>query len=281
MKLVLVTGMSGAGKGVALKALEDCGFEAIDNIPLSFLPALVQSDTRHRDLAVGADVRSRDFSADHFEQAVRKLRDHPNIDLHIVFLDCDDESLRRRFTETRRRHPLALDRPVPDGIALERQLVGKLRDIADLVLETTELEVGDLRRAVTGHFAAERQLALTVCSFSFRRGLPREADIVFDVRFLSNPYYDVSLRPLTGLNERVGQAIERDKDFASFFERMTALLVPLLPRYREEGKSYLTIAIGCTGGRHRSVYTVQKLAGFLEKEGYKVGIRHRDMESSS
>jgi UPF0042 nucleotide-binding protein len=241
---------------------------------------MVSSEECRRDLAVGTDMRSRDFSAEHFEQALAPLRNRPGIELRTLFLDCDDESLRRRFTETRRRHPLALDRPVPDGIALERQLVSKLRDTADVVLDTTDLEVGELRRAVSAHFAAERQLALTVCSFSFRRGVPREADLVFDVRFLSNPYYDTTLRPLTGLDVRVGEAVEKDRDFAAFFRHLTALLLPLLPRYRDEGRSYLTVAVGCTGGQHRSIYTAQKLAAFLEKEGYKVGVRHRDMTAS-
>lgn len=279
MKLVLVTGMSGAGKSVALKTLEDCGFEAIDNIPLALLPAVASSGAVARNLAVGADVRSRDFSIEHFRDAVRPLQDDPSLDFRILFLDSDDEVLRRRYTETRRRHPLALDRPVLDGIQHERQLVEGLRGMASMVIDTSEFQAADLRKAITAEFAREeRYLSVVLTSFSFKRGLPREADMVFDVRFLKNPYYDEQLRSLTGMDAAVGKAIESDSGFADFYTRLTGLLTPLLPRYMEEGKHYLTIAIGCTGGRHRSVYLVQKLGGFLHSEGYNVTLRHRDLE---
>lgn len=279
MKLILVTGMSGAGKSVALKTLEDCGFEAIDNMPLAFLPDVAASQAASRNLAIGADIRSRDFSVEYFRSVVDRLRNDPAVDFKVVFFDCDDEVLRRRFTETRRRHPLALDRPVPDGIYHERQLVGGLRELADLVIDTSEYEAADLRKAVAAHFAREeRRLTVVLTSFSFRRGLPREADMVFDVRFLKNPHYDATLKPLTGMDKAVGAYIESDPGFADFYGRLTALLGPLLPRYLEEGKNYLTIAVGCTGGRHRSVYVVQKLGGFLHEAGYNVTLRHRDMD---
>jgi len=186
----------------------------------------------------------------------------------------------RRYTETRRRHPLAGDRPVLDGIHLERQRVWPLRDRADLVIDTTTLNPGDLKRLLQGHFAlgAAPGITIFVTSFSYRHGLPRDADLVFDVRFLRNPHYVAALRPLTGRDAPVGAFIEADADFAPFFQRLCLLLAPLLPRYEREGKSYLTIAIGCTGGRHRSVYLAERLAAWLSEQGRPVGVNHRDLD---
>lgn len=281
MKLVLITGMSGAGKSVALKSLEDNGFEAIDNLPLSYLPSVAASSALTQNLAVGTDIRSRDFSVEHFVEAIQPLRDNPDLDFKVVFLDSHDEVLRRRFTETRRRHPLALDRTVMDGIRHERTLLEGLRDLSDIVIDTSETEAATLRSTMISHFAAtERNLSVVITSFSFKRGIPREADIVFDVRFLKNPYYDLSLRNLTGQDALVGAYIESDADYEAFFKNLTNLLTPLLPRYMEEGKHYLTIAIGCTGGRHRSVYTAKKLGAFWQDTNYKITVRHRDMENS-
>jgi UPF0042 nucleotide-binding protein len=279
MKLVLVTGMSGAGKSVALKTLEDSGFEAIDNIPLSFLPALASSDIGTRHLAVGTDIRSRDFSVEHFLKIAAMLRQNRALDFSVLFLDCDDEVLRRRFTETRRRHPLALDRTVLDGILHEREMIARLRAHADVVVDTSELPTAELRQLVAGHFAkAERVLNVVVTSFSYKRGLPREADMVFDVRFLQNPHYNELLRPLTGQDARVGGYVAADAHFAEFFDKLSALLLALLPRYQAEGKSYLTLAFGCTGGQHRSVFVAEKFAALLTEKGYDITIRHRDME---
>lgn len=278
MKLILVTGMSGAGKSIALKTLEDSGFEAIDNMPLSFFPYIVNSSTPTRNLAIGNDIRSRDFSIEYFLKVIAELKNNPNIDFKLLFLDCDDETLRRRFTETRRRHPLALDRPVLDGIHHERALISKLRDVADLVIDTSETEAADLRKTIISNFAQEeRNLSVVFTSFSFKHGIPREADMVFDVRFLKNPHYDTELRPFTGLDAKVGKYIESDIGFADFFSNLTSLIMPLLPRYLEEGKCYLTIAIGCTGGKHRSVYITQKLGNFLQNAGYNITTRHRDL----
>jgi RNase adapter protein RapZ len=281
MKLILITGMSGAGKSLALKSLEDCGFEAIDNIPLAFLPTVVASGAGGRNLVVGSDIRSRDFSAEHFLATVTLLRGNAGLDFSMLFLDSEDEVLRRRFTETRRRHPLAQDRPVLDGIHHERQLLHPLREAADLMVDTSEYEASELRKIITGHFAPEqRHLSIVLKSFSFKTGIPRDADMVFDVRFLKNPHYDPVLQHFTGLDPRVGAYIESDSDFASFYQRLTGMLMPLMPRYLEEGKNYLTIAIGCTGGKHRSVHVVQKLGAFLIGNGYKVSIRHRDIEQN-
>lgn len=280
MKLVLVTGMSGAGKSVALRTLEDCGFEVIDNLPLSYIPDVAGSSAATHNLALSADIRSRDFSVERFTSVIEPLRHNKSIECHVLFLDADDEVLRRRFTETRRRHPLALDRTVLDGIHHERQLIEGMRDVADTVIDTSEYEAARLREIITSQYASKgSDLSLVLTSFSFKRGIPREADIVFDVRFLKNPHYDPECTKLTGKDALVGAYIEKDPDFKDFYERLTALLLPLLPRYRQEGKKYLTIAIGCTGGRHRSVYMVQKLGGFLQKNKYKIALRHRDLEN--
>lgn len=278
MKLILVTGMSGSGKAVALRTLEDSGFEAIDNIPLSLVASVVSGASAHQ-LALGVDIRSRDFSAQHFADAVAPFRNDKNIKLKILFLDCDDEELRRRFTTTRRRHPLAADRPVMDGIRHERTLIEGVRAMADAVIDTSEYEAADLRRVIATHVEREgQQLALEVMSFSFKHGVPREADMVFDVRFLKNPYYEEHLSAKSGLDKDVADYIEQDQDSGKFFDGLSGLLLPLLPRYLQEGKHYLTVAIGCTGGQHRSVYMAQKLGAYLQKHRYNVTVRHRDLK---
>lgn len=280
-RVLLATGMSGAGLSVALKALEDLGYESVDNLRLSLVDALIaQGDPSHRPLAIVIDSRTRDFSVAAFLEQVESLAARPDLDVRLLFLDCGDEALQRRFTETRRRHPLADDRPVPDGIQRERTLLLPLKQRADMVIDTTLLSIHDLRRLLAGTFSLGAQPALQVfvTSFSFRLGIPREADLVFDVRFLVNPHWNPSLRPLTGLDPAVAAAVERDPDFPAFFANLTGLLRPLLPRYNQEGKSYLTVAIGCTGGRHRSVFVAERLADWLHGLGLKVGLGHRDLE---
>ncbi|MFO0996869.1 MAG: RNase adapter RapZ [Alphaproteobacteria bacterium] len=283
IRVVLVTGMSGAGKSSALKALEDIGYEALDNLPLSLLSGLLPFGLGPgRPMAIGIDIRTRDFHVDTLLAQLSSLQSRPEIAVRFLFLDCDDEILGRRFTATRRRHPLALDRPIADGIAQERALISPLRQRADIVIDTTNLTLGALRSALNGHFGFEAQSSflVTVMSFSYGYGLPREADIVFDVRFLSNPHYVESMSKLTGTDSEVAAHIEADSDFASFFDRLTALIGPLLPRYDLEGKSYLTIAIGCTGGRHRSVFVAERLAAWLANQGQRVSLRHRDVDRS-
>ncbi|MEO5336585.1 MAG: RNase adapter RapZ [Magnetospirillum sp. WYHS-4] len=279
--VVLVTGMSGAGRTSALKAFEDLGFEALDNLPLSLLERLVTP--LPRPLAIGVDIRTRDFGIESFVRGIGHLAADGQVKVQVLFLDCDDEELRRRYAETRHRHPLAGDRPVEDGIARERAAISPLRDRADLVIDTTGLAPGDLKRILAGHFGqgGPRGLAVFVTSFGFKRGLPREADLVFDVRFLANPHYDPALRPLTGQDSKVAEFVARDPDFQRFFDGLTALLLPLLPRYAAEGKSYLTIAVGCTGGRHRSVFVAERLAAWMRDRGQPVQLRHRDLEPSA
>ena len=283
-RVVLVTGLSGAGRSSCLKALEDIGYEAVDNLPLALLPALLSSaesaDRQRRPTAIGVDIRTRDFAVESLIAQVKRLKALPDRDVKLVFLDCDVEVLARRFTETRRRHPFALDRPLADGIQLERQLVSPLREHADLILDTSQLGLSDLRRILWGAFVLDPRsaVAVTVTSFSYRQGLPREADLVFDVRFLDNPHYDPELRPLDGRDPRVAQHVAADPDFQPFFDALTRMLEPLLPRFYAEGKSYLTIAVGCTGGRHRSVFVAERLALWLKDKGQRVSLFHRDVD---
>lgn len=279
--LVLVTGLSGAGRSSALAILEDEGFEAVDNLPLSLLPALMALHPAERPdrIAVGVDLRTRDFDSTFFFTQLDQLNRDANLTLRVVFLDCDIDVLIRRFTETRRRHPLATDRPVADGIRLERDYMLPIQARADVVIDTSELTLGTFRQILLDELALDQRnrMTVTVVSFGFRKGLPREADLVFDVRFLANPHYVAELRPKTGLDPEVAAYVTSDPEFSGFFERLKDLIEPLLPRYEAEGKSYLTIAIGCTGGKHRSVHTAERLATWLKSQGTPVTLRHRDI----
>jgi len=280
-RVLLVTGLSGAGRSTALRAFEDMGYETVDNLPATLLAALVQPDAaRDRPLAIGIDIRTRDFGAAPFLGTIDALRARADIDFTVLFLDCADESLLRRYSQTRRRHPLAHDRPVADGITMERRRLAQLRDRADWVIDTTDLVEGDLRRELRSGFSVARTpaMAVIVMSFAYGQGVPRAADLVFDVRFLRNPHYVDHLRPKTGEDPDVGAYIESDTGYADFFQRLTGFIEPLLPRYRAEGKSYLTIAFGCTGGKHRSVYIAEKLGAWLAARGHRIAIRHRELE---
>ncbi|OFW83080.1 MAG: RNase adaptor protein RapZ [Alphaproteobacteria bacterium GWF2_58_20] len=279
-RVILVTGMSGAGLSTTIKALEDLGYETVDNPPLFLISGLLeQGDMLGRPLAIGLDSRTRGFSAEAFLGQMRELAARPGLQVQTVFIECGDDILLRRYTETRRKHPLALDRPVIDGILRERRLLSGLRDEASLVIDTSDMTLHDLRRLVGGHFHVDikPKLSLFVMSFGFPHGVPREADIVLDARFLRNPHYDPILRPLTGKDAAVGEYVARDPDYPAFINNITQLIDPLLPRFQQEGKSYLTIAIGCTGGRHRSVFIAETLAEWIRDKGYPVGTNHREL----
>jgi len=279
-RLLVVTGMSGAGKTSALKVLEDLGYEAVDNLPLGLLPRLAGGDEPpRRPIAVGLDSRTRGFHADTLLAALDTLRGVGVMDAQLLFLDCDDDILHNRYTATRRVHPLAADRPVADGIALERELLAPARARADSVIDTSKLKLPELRAMLIAAWGlrADTSLNVMVTSFSYRQGLPREADLVFDMRFLANPFYEPDLRELSGEDAPVAAYIERDPAFAPFFDRLGAMLRDLLPAYARAGKRYLTIAVGCTGGRHRSVHTAKKLAETLENGPWRVALRHRDI----
>lgn len=279
-QVVIVTGMSGAGRSTALKAFEDIGFEAVDNLPLPLLSNLVGGRPGvARPLAIGVDVRTRGFRVADFRAAAAKMRTRRGLSVKTVFLDCDNEVLRRRYAETRHRHPLAADRPVMDGIRHERRLLTPLKTEVDAVIDTTDLAPGMLRQRLVAVVKPKvnRELAVFVTSFSYRYGLPREADLVFDVRFLANPHYEAKLQPLTGRDKRVAKFIAADPGYEPFFASLTALILPLLPRFEREGKSYLTIAVGCTGGRHRSVFVAEALGSWLHRHGQRVTLHHRDI----
>ncbi len=285
--IVVVTGMSGAGKSVTLRTLEDLGYEAIDNIPLSLVGAIISEAPEgaedylpaRRPLAIGLDIRTRDFEADAIRKLLAHIEQANGVHSRILFLDCDDVALQRRYTETRRRHPLAMDRPLVDGIMLEREILAPLRSHASDLIDTTELPSNTLRNMLAAKYGDTGiDLHVFVVSFSFRRGIPREADLVFDVRFLRNPYYDEALRDCTGREHDVQNYIAEDPDFASFIANLETLLRPLLPRYRAEGKSYLTLAVGCTGGRHRSVFVAERLGLWLREQNHEVSVRHRELQ---
>ncbi len=282
-RVLLVTGMSGAGRSTALKTLEDMDYEAFDNLPLPLIPALIEGIAADaRAIAVGADLRTRGFAIESMLDPLDAVVGRTGRELKVLFIDCDDEPLQRRYTESRRPHPLAGDRPVTDGIRLERQVVSALRDRADLVIDTSNLSAAELKRLLTGHFALSAGgLRVFVTSFAYRHGIPRDADLIFDVRFLDNPHYVPELRQLTGRDAAVAAHIERDPDLAPFLAGFWRLLEPLLPRYEQEGKTYLTIAIGCTGGRHRSVYVAERLAAQLGAAGLRMEVAHRDLVQSA
>mgnify|MGYP001233036560 FL=1 len=277
--LLLVTGLSGAGKSTALAALEDLGYEVVDNLPLRLLRTLLDGSGENATLAIGTDSRTVGFSSELLLSEINELKQVSSINVTLIFLTCDTDVLHLRFTETRRRHPLAIDRPVTDGILHERQLMRPLLDRADHVIDTSHLNAGDLRVLVEGSFSLTDgpPFTISITSFAFRQGLPRESDLVLDVRFLTNPHYVERLRERTGLDEDVAEYVESDPDFAGFFTRLSRMIIPLLPRYAAEGKRYLTIAIGCTGGRHRSVVVAEHLAKHLIEAKFPVQVRHRDL----
>lgn len=276
--LLVVTGMSGGGKSTVLKALEDQGYEAVDNLPLGLVDTLLAADPPGRPLALGIDVRTRAFDADALVDRIRALR-AGGVDIRLVYVDAADDVLQRRFSQTRRRHPLAPDRPPADGIEGERLLTAPLRRWADLVLDSSDLSVTDLRRTVAERLGnGDRAgLAVTLMSFGFAQGLPRDADLVFDMRFLANPHWDAALRPLTGQDAEVAAFVAADPAYGPAVDRIADLILTLLPGYGREGKAFLTIAIGCTGGRHRSVAVAAELARRMGDAGHAPTLVHRDV----
>lgn len=286
-RILLVTGLSGAGKSTALRTLEDSGWEVVDNLPLSLLDHLLsrpiaKGSRRGRPLAIGIDSRTRDFNADHVVRQIRSLAEQHHNSVETLFLDCESSELLRRYSETRRRHPLAPDRPAIDGIAEERELMAPLRRWSEHIVDTTDLDAPALQHQLRTRFSGpEDSPTLTILSFGFSRGLPRNADIVMDVRFLRNPHWDDDLRPLTGVDQAVGAFIAADEAYDSAVDKIEDLLVTLLPRYRQEGKSYVTIAFGCTGGRHRSVHIAELIGQRLRNAGFSPTVEHRDVASRS
>ncbi|MGX7894798.1 RNase adapter RapZ [Tsuneonella sp. HG222] len=287
-RILLVTGMLGAGKTTALRELEDLGWEALDNFPVRFLRRLIGKEGERAEgdgapLAIGFDCRTRGFIPEEVIARVKQLASRSDLLVTTLFLDCSGAELQRRFDETRRRHHLAQDMPVTAGIAAERELIAPLRRWADILIDTTRYTTNELKQVVRERFGAESPGAttVTVSSFGFARGVPPAADLVFDMRFLDNPHWVPELRELTGLDAPVGEHIERDPAFAPAFDKISQLLLDLLPRYAAQGKTYVNIAIGCTGGRHRSVYTAERLAGVLRDAGFSPTLLHRNLGARS
>ncbi len=278
-KVVIVTGPSGAGRSTAISALEDMGYEVIDNIPLLMIPRLVSGPPLERPLALGLDTRTRDFSPERLLGLIERLSGEGDLSVELLYLDCQPDILLRRFSETRRRHPMAPKGSPEVGISDERALLRSLRARADILIDTTKLTPHNLREEIRDrmHLQSGGDLAVTVQSFSFKRGLPRGLDMVFDVRFLRNPHWDPDLREKTGLDADVGEYISEDALLAEFIDKLTGLTRFLLPAFAKEGKSHLSIGIGCTGGQHRSVFVTEKLAKLLAEEGWQVSTRHREL----
>ena len=280
-RILLVTGMLGAGKTTALRELEDLGWESIDNFPIRLLDRLLGSTGAQHPIAIGFDCRTRGFVPGDVIEKVKDLATRPDMEVTTLFLDCAGHELERRFDETRRRHYLARDLPVSAGIAAERELMGQLRRWADMLIDTTSYSVNDLKQTIRDRFAQSRpaEMTVTVSSFGFSRGMPPAADLVFDMRYLTNPHWEEGLRELTGQDAPVGAFIESDPVFVTSFAKIRALLEELLPRYAQQGKSYVNIAFGCTGGRHRSVYSAEKMAAALREAGFSPTVLHRNLGS--
>ncbi|MEL7211573.1 MAG: RNase adapter RapZ [Pseudomonadota bacterium] len=282
-RVVLVTGPSGAGRSTAINVLEDLGYEAIDNLPLSLMPRLLQGPPMNKPLALGLDVRNRDFSTQAVIEMIDRLSEAPEIALEVLYLDASTDVLLRRYSETRRRHPMAPGESPAQGVERESDLLAPIRARAEMLIDTSDLSPHDLRAEIERWFAPESgdRLALAVHSFSYKRGLPRGIDMVFDCRFLNNPYWEESLRALNGRDPAVSAYVENDPRFEEFFIRVFGLAEMLLPAYVAEGKAHLSIGFGCTGGQHRSVAVTEKLARALESVGWQVSIRHRELERAA
>lgn len=280
-RVVLVTGPSGAGRSSALNVLEDAGYEVIDNLPMRLMPMLFEEAEQTRPLALGIDARNRDFSTNGVVDLLGHLATRPGVVAELLFLDCNTDVLLRRFSETRRRHPMApADRPA-DGIQAEQDLLEPLQARADVLIDTSELNVHELRAEVEHWFApgGKRHLSVTVQSFSYKRGLPRSVDMVYDCRFLKNPYWEPSLRALNGTDAAVAAHVATDPRYDAFADKVLDLSLLILPACQEEGKSHFSIAFGCTGGQHRSVTLAESHALRLAQEGWQVSIRHRELNA--
>jgi UPF0042 nucleotide-binding protein len=278
-RLLLVTGMSGAGKSTVLDALEDMGWDVVDNLPADLLETFVRGEAECRTVpaAVGMDVRSRGFDPERLPERIRAIE---GMEAEILYLDCAETELLRRYDETRRVHPLAPDRPAEDGIARERRVTFPLRSAADAVLDTTDLTPAELRDELKLRYGGDSdQPVLTLSSFAFARGISRTADLVFDLRFVPNPHWIDELRPLSGKDVPVRDYLSRQPEWTEALDRIEALLIDWIPRYWAADKSYVTVAFGCTGGRHRSVAAAVEMAERLRKAGFAPNVRHRDLAS--
>jgi RNase adapter protein RapZ len=279
-ELVILTGMSGSGKASALKAFEDLGYYSVDNLPLELIPRfadLVRQSVEIERAALVVDVREG-MRLDRFPTILKKVR--KALPTRVVFLEASEEALVRRFSETRRPHPLGRGETVVNGIRAERKRLEPIRNVADIVLDTTKFNVHELRAHINAQFekdASDRNLTISTTSFGFKNGVPADADLVFDVRFLPNPHFVPEFRKLTGRHPKVAKYIRKFPQTQEFLDKTTEMLKFLLPHYVDEGKSYLTVAFGCTGGQHRSVFIAEEMKKRLAAGGHRVKTMHRDM----
>ncbi len=279
-EIIIVTGPAGAGRTTAIKAMEDFGIEAIDNLPLSLMDRIISGPTIAGALAIGIDTRTRGFSSEALLEVLDSIDKNPNCTATLLYLDCTSEALLRRFSETRRRHPASPDGSPSLGIEHEIRLLSELRTRADILVDTSEFSPHQLRAELARWFSQDKaaRLVISVQSFSYKRGTPRGVDMMIDCRFLRNPHWEPALRPLTGLSPKVAKYVQADTNFDPFFKRLNDLLDLLLPAYQAEGKAYFSLAMGCTGGQHRSVFLAEKLAERLQNQGWKASTRHKEME---
>jgi UPF0042 nucleotide-binding protein len=282
-RFIVLTGLSGSGKSQAIRALEDLGYYCVDNLPVSLLPVMAELSERHGEhnrVAVVMDVRESRFVSD-FPRVYRTLKTNKHLRPKLIFLEAGHAELVRRFSETRRPHPLAPDRPITEGLSEERASLRAIRALADKVVDTSKLNVHELRQQLRELVSGQQQaskLVLTFLSFGFQNGPPAEADLVFDVRFLKNPHWVPALRPQTGRDPAVAAFIRRQPIARAAIKRLTSLLRWMVPLYVQEGKTYLTVAVGCTGGRHRSVYVAEALKRELsDLKGVSARVAHRDL----
>ncbi len=279
--LVLITGPSGAGRTTAIHALEDSGFEVIDNLPLSLIPALIDAPLEGRPLALGIDVRNRDFSIAQLIELIDSLNARPNVRSEVLYLDCAANALVRRYSETRRKHPISPEAPPLKGIEQELGLMVPIKARADILIDTTPLSPHDLKSEVRQWFGLDNDIAMgvSVQSFSYKRGLPRSVDMMFDCRFLQNPHWEEALRPQTGKDKPVQDFVRKDPSFEAFLDQVFQLVTLVLPQHAKEGRSHVSIAFGCTGGRHRSVTLAEALFDKLSSvEDWHLSVRHRELE---
>jgi RNase adapter protein RapZ len=279
-RLVFVTGPSGAGRTTAIRVLEDLGYEGIDNIPLSLVPRLVEGPPLGRPIVLGLDVRNRDFNATALIELIDSLTRDPRVALEVLYLDCAPGVLIRRYSETRRRHPLAPNETPAQGVEREIDLLTPIRVRADHLIDTTDLTQHDLKAELSAIFdiTPSGRLSVSVQSFSYKRGIPRGVDMIFDCRFLANPHWQPELRALDGRDPSVDAFVRADPRFAEFFQKLSEILRFLLPAHLEEGKAHLAIGFGCTGGQHRSVAVAEMVGSALAEAGWPVSKRHRELE---
>ncbi len=286
-KILLVTGVSGAGKTTVLKTLEDLGWETVDNFPIKLaakllkIPASGGEDGPNIPLALGFDSRTRGFDAEALIQQIKALQTQPNLEIMTLFLDCAGVEIERRYAETRRRHPMAQDRPAMDGVAIDRNLMEPFRRWAETVVDTSKLSAYDLQQVIRERFTSPTtpHATITVTSFGFSRGVPHNADLVFDLRFLRNPHWDSDLRPMTGMDASVAEYVAADPKYDEAMQKIRDLLRFLLPLYDAQGKAYINIAFGCTGGLHRSVHVAETFGNWLREDGFALTVSHRNLTS--